>query len=43
MYDVCGGVRKISAGNTYTPGIDFAVARFLQGTAEQAVREYFAR
>jgi hypothetical protein len=31
------------AGNTYTAGIDASTARFLQDTAEQAVREYFAR
>jgi hypothetical protein len=33
---------KSPAGNTYTAGIDPATARFLQDTAEQAVREYFA-
>ena len=34
---------KSPAGNTYTAGIDPATARFLQDTAEQAVREYFAK
>jgi hypothetical protein len=34
---------KSPAGNTCSADIDPATARFLQDTAEQAAREYFAR
>ena len=35
--------RKAPAGNTYTAEIDPATARFLQDTAAETVREYFAK
>ena len=34
--------KKSPVGNNYTAGIDAVTARFLQETAQETVREYFA-